>query len=403
MDARLIAWKEAGWVFLWSRLLLLAVTCVCIFVLPLWIPGYVKFSSSDIYHIFPSETANQLFFSWLRWDVKPLLDISWHGYVYLPDTAFFPFWPLLAHLGGLALGAQFPVSFYLAGILLSNLFFYLALVAFYHLVAQSYGSSLARRSLFYFTFSPFAIFFFAGYSEALFILLCLGMFLALQRGRPADWWLAGLCGLLATLTRSLGILLVVPFLVVYVRRFWWGAQVSKSTWRARLNALAPIVLIPLGLLIYMFYLDLTKGNPLIFQIQEATIWDRRTTFPLLTLVISVQAFFQEPLVVLQVENMVNLITVLVFFIALWKGWKALPLHYALFALVMEVFALSQPTIIPQYEPLLSQPRYIMILFPVAIVFALWGKDRHVDAWLRVLMTMVFALAAALFISNVWVA
>jgi len=404
MSESSISWREAGRVFILSRLLLFGVTCICIFLLPLWIPGYVKFSSPDIYHILPSEMANQIFFSWLRWDVKPFLNISGLGYRYLPDTAFFPLWPLLQHLGGLALGGRFPGSFYLAGILLSNLFFYLALVILYRLVAKGFGPSLAKRTLFYFTFSPFAIFFFAGYSESLFTFLCLGVFLALQRGKAIDWWLAGLLGLLAAFTRSLGLLLAVPFLVVYLQRFWWGRQAfEKSTWKARINGLLPITLIPFGLFLYMLYLYFTRGNLLLFNVEEAAIWHRETMFPLWTLVITIQAFFQESLPVLQIENLANLIVVLLFFAALFKGWKALPLHYTLFALSMEVLALSVPMMIPQDEPLLSQPRFVMILFPLAIIFALWGKDRRVDLCLRVAMVLLFALTAGMFVSNVWVA
>lgn len=397
------AWREAGRVFLWSRLLLLTVTCVCVFLVPLWIPGYASILSQQIYHIFPSEAVNHLFFSWLRWDVKAFLNISWHGYVHVPDTAFFPLWPLLAHLGGLALGGAFPASFYLAGLLLANLCFYLGLVMLYQLVVKGYGAQVARRTLYYFTFSPFAIFFFAGYSESLFVMLCLAFFLVLRRGRAGDWWLAGLCGLLATLCRSLGLLLAVPFLVVYVRCFWWNGHAVQRPWRARLNALAPLLLLPLGLAIYMFYLYLSKGNALIFQAQEAAIWSRQTTFPLWSLVISVLAFFQPHPFIWYIGNLIDILPVLIFFLALGKGWKGLPLHYALFALVMALVALSQPIVDPQQQALASQPRYLMILFPVAIVFALWGKDRRVDGWLRAFITITFTLAAAICISNIWVA
>src|ERR1700688_3712450 len=101
MNESSISWKEAGRVFLWSRLLLIGVTCVCVFLFPLWIPGYVKFSTPDIYHRFQSRVIDQFVFSWLRWDAKPFLNISASGYFHLPDTAFFPLWPFVQHLGGL--------------------------------------------------------------------------------------------------------------------------------------------------------------------------------------------------------------------------------------------------------------------------------------------------------------
>ncbi len=218
MPDRYAAWRGIGQVFLLNRLLVLCITCVCIFVLPALIPGYKSNISADAstYHLLPSPNLNLLLFSWLHWDAKAYLNISYLGYHHQPDVGFFPLWPLTQHIGGSLLGGSFPVSYYLAGLLLANLFFYFDLVLLYQLIAKGFGPAVARRLLFYFSFSPFALFFFAGYAESLFVLLTLMMFLCLQRGHPHDWWLAGLCGLLATLTRSAGLMLVIPFLVVYL-------------------------------------------------------------------------------------------------------------------------------------------------------------------------------------------
>lgn len=403
MDSKLwLAWKEAARIFLFSRLLILGITCICILLLPLWIPGLFTWINQG-YHIIPSEPLNQLFFSWLRWDVKPYLNISYYGYKYLPDTAFFPLWPLLEHLGGLALGGRFPGSFYLAGLLLANICFYFVLVQLYCLVSQDYGPTIARRTLFYFTFSPFALFFFAGYSEALFMLLCLSAFLALRRGLPLDWWLAGFCCLAASLIRSLGLLLAIPFLVMYIRHFWWNGTVLKRSWGQRINALLPLALIPIGPLLYMFYLYQTRGNPLIFSLQESTVWHRELTFPLVTMGIALQALIQTTDLPFRAGNFINLLSELVFFAALIKGWRSLPLSYSLFALCLALGALCWPNFSTPLVPLISQPRYIMILFPLAIVFALWDKHWRFSFLVRVGTIVFFSLNVGLFVCNVWVA
>lgn len=401
MNNRSLLWKEATRVFLYSRLLLLGVTCACILLLPLWVPGFVAWSDPG-YHILPSEPMNQLLLSWLRWDAKAYLNISYFGYNHTPDTAFFPLWPFMQYLGGLALGGTFPISFYLAGLLLANLCFYLDLVLLYQLVEKEYDSFAARRTIFYFAFSPFAVFFFTGYSEALFILVCLAAFLALQRGEARDWWIAGLCCLLAGLIRSLGVMLAVPFLVAYIRRFWWKSHKVRCLRKQKISALLPLILVPVGPIIYMIYLYYVKGDPFIFRAQEDAIWHRELTFPLITLVIAVQAIFRVPEFWYRVGNLIDLVPEIIFFMILMKGWKSLPLHDALFALCMALSSLCWPLYSP-FVPLASQPRYIMILFPVAMIFALWAKNRCFDFSLRLGTVVLFVIMAGLFVSNVWVA
>ena len=146
------------------------------------------------------------FTAWYRWDAVAYVNIAHHGYTYLPDTAFFPLWPLLEHFVGILLGNSFPNSYYFAGLIIANFCFYFVLVLLYRLLAVDFESDTARRALFYIAFSPYAIFFFLGYTESIFLLLSLGIFLLLRRGKPLDWWLAGSLGFLAMLTRSSGMI-----------------------------------------------------------------------------------------------------------------------------------------------------------------------------------------------------
>src|SRR5205823_4262889 len=106
----------------------------------------------------------------------------------------------------------------------------------------------------YLAFYPYALFFFVGYAESLFLLLCLAVFLFLQHSR---YWSAGLCGFLAALTRAPGVLLVIPFLVVLLQRFWRRGPEEQTTWQQKLRACFPVALIPLGIAVFMLYLGIT--------------------------------------------------------------------------------------------------------------------------------------------------
>lgn len=395
------AWRVAAWVFLLSRLLFITITFVCIFLLSQFIPLFaqrLEFAAGYQHH---SYLHNILFFSWLRWDAKAFLNISYFGYKSTPDVSFFPFWPLVQHVGGFLLGGSFPGSFYISGLLLANICYYLALVFCYCLLAEDFDPALAKRALFCLSFSPFALFFFAGYSESLFILLCFAFFLLLRRGKALDWWLAGVVGFFAALTRSSGIVLVVPFLVMYVQHFWVPEKRGDYSSFQKFRALAPIALIPAAILAYMLYLSLTKGDPFIFRTQEGAIWNRQFTPPWITLLMAVQAVFQSPSPLFLLLNTADVIVIGLSLLILALGWRHLPWHYRLFALGLAMFVLSFPT--HTVEPLMSQPRYMLSVFPITVISAFWSKNPTFYKTFIILALIYLVINTVLFINNIWIA
>jgi len=401
MRSQRTAWREVAWIFLLNRLLFISVTFVSVFLLPLFIPGFaqrLETASNYLFHPYPVST---LFYSWFRWDAKAFVNISFLGYKHTPDVSFFPFWPLVQHVGGLLLGGSFPSSFYLAGLLLADAFFYLALVFFYRLLAEDFDPTLARRALFCLAFCPYALFFFAGYSEPLFLLLCFAFFLLIRRGRALDWWLAGILGFCANLTRSSGIALAAPFLVMYAQRFWISGKRTDYSIFEKLCALVPIVLIPAAVLVYMLYLSLMKGNPFIFSTQQEAIWNRQLTLPWITLIMAVQAVFQSPSPLFLLLNTTDLIVVGLSLLILALGWRHLPWHYRLFMVVMVTFTLSFPA--HTVEPLMSQPRLMLPLFPIAIIVAFWSQKTAFYRTYMVLAVVFLVVTTILFVDNVWIA
>jgi len=358
------AWKEAARTFGLSRLIILLFWYSCVTFLPMIIPHQYILSKVCI-----NITNNIPCFllSWGHWDTVHYVEIAHNGYTILSNTVYFPLFPLLIHSVGFLLGGS-TIADYAAGLILANSCFYGALVLFYLLVYEDFGHTVAKYALVYLAFAPYALFFFIGYTESLFLLLTLAVFFFLRRGKPLDWWLAGMCGFLAALTRPTGILLIIPFLVLlpcFIR--------FRPIYHI-LNTILPMAFIPAGLLTYMLYLWITFGNPLLFSAEEALAWQRHTSFPWVGILNAIQGIItQGPY---YVGDTSDLLLTLIPLVALIVGWKQLPLHYSLFSLMMMLFVLCEPH---QYEPLLSVPRYLLAAFPIFILFALWSKNRRV-AW-----------------------
>ena len=395
------ACKEAVWVFGLSRLMIFLLSFISIFLLPRFIPFYKQRLALDEPFKVDLSGLKAFFFSWFRWDAKAYANISMQGYKHTPDVAFFPLWPLIQHFGGLFLGSIWPGSYYLAGLLVANVCFYIALVLFYCLLAEDFESRLARRALIYLSFGPFALFYFAGYSESLFLLLCIAFFLILRQGKPLDWWLAGFLGFFATLTRSAGLMLAVPFLCVYIQRFWLSSEREDNTKFHKLNALMPIMLLPFGIVVYMVYLYYTKGDPFIFQTEQAIVWQRHFSLPWNTLGMMVVTIFTSPSIIILALNVIDNSFALLPLVVLGFGWKRIPLHYALFGLALAAFSVSFPA--ADIVPMISQPRLTIVFFPICVILAVWGKNRRFNtSYLSFTLTLLI-INIIMFIGNIWVA
>jgi len=153
------------------------------------------------------------------------------------------------------------------GMLISNIALLGALFVIYQLAAEIGGDEVAQRTLVYLCIFPTAFFFFPAYNESLFILLTAGAFLAMRRQR---WWLAALLGLFAATTRSVGVLLVIPYLF----EVWQAYHQQLASWRQSVSRLLLVVLIPLGLGLYALYCWNIRGNPLAFAVVQSH-WGER--------------------------------------------------------------------------------------------------------------------------------
>jgi hypothetical protein len=267
------------------------------------------------------------------------------------------------------------------GILISLLCYAGCVWLLYRLVRRDFDDSLASRAVIYLAIGPLSFFLQAVYTESLFLLLSLACFVFAREGR---WRLAGVMGLLATLTRSTGVILLVPMAYYYYERRGWNLKKTDAR-------VANLLMVVEGLLVWMTYLSLTFGKPLLFSTAQAQ-WERGFAFPNYT----VMRAFLAPLwgihsmlsaafgaVVLGrpsplipygtiVTNLINVVFFIAAALLLWYGARRLPPAYSLYAIALLAYPLFFPS---TYVPLMSYPRFTLTVFPLYVALALYTRDR----------------------------
>jgi len=247
----------------------------------LYIPGRAPAGTAP--YVNPPMPAfwDRLFGVWSRWDGLWYLQIATAGYN--PNdgtTAFFPLYPML--IGGL--GRILGERYLWAGVIVSSLCMLAALILLYRLVREQYAGAwsgglflLGERTLLFLAIFPFAFFFWAIYSESLFLLLAILMFYAAWR---KQWLLAGLALAGAFWTRPFGIVLL-PCLLweiwIVVRS---GEKGDRRAWFAAWPAIVVPGVAGLGLLLWS---ALALGNPLVFLSTQSE-WNRAFSWPWETII-----------------------------------------------------------------------------------------------------------------------
>jgi len=357
--------------------------------------------------------------AWGHFDGVWFVRIAEHGYG-LKRAAFFPLYPVAMRALSVVIGKTD-----LAGIIVSSICYAAALTILYRLVKAEFDARAALWTVVLLSFAPTSFFFQAIYSESLFLFLTVASFAA---GRRGHWWLAGVAGLFAALTRSAGLILVVPLAWMWLlqrrgRPITLPGSVDPrpllTARPARLSSLCWLLLVPAGLGLFMAYTLVRFHNALLFMAAQH-YWHRHLRLPVVAVVDgawaairSVRTIAARPDVFVDVSRlpfhdqwltMGNLTAFLALLFAaalLYVCWRRLPASYTVFALAALLLPLSYPT---HSTPLLSLPRFVLVDFPLFIAFAVVLVKRPVARW-AVLVSMVagLILLTTTFASGMWVA
>jgi hypothetical protein len=373
-----------------------------------------------------------------RWDASWFLVIAHYGY--RPDlgsftssrAAFFPAYPL-----GLRAVAWLGAPPVLAGVLVSIGALALALYGIHRLTAlelsrislpaagslpaRAAGSEVARLAVLLTAFAPMAFFLSAVYSESLYLALSVGLFWCARQGRFAA---VGALGAVAGATRSAGVVLLLPAVILYV----YGPREDRPPDFPLARGLRPryrlrrdiswLALLPAGLGLYMAYFALAGGDALL-PLHAQEVWSRHFAGPYVAAWDGVKAGFEgarqllglgggaalHPAAgspsILAGHNLLLLGFLLAAVPAVAGVLRLLPLAYGAYVLAALALPLSYPA---SPEPLMSLPRFLVVLFPLSIWLASWLAARP-RAQLPVLAAsaVLLALFVAEFGTWHWVA
>lgn len=320
------------------------------------------------------------FYSRENFDGMHYTYIARRGYGY-SQQAFFPLYPTIIRRIMPYLNNAVTV-----GILISLVSFFLGLYFFVKLILLDYSPNVAKWTILALLLFPTSFFFTSIYTEGLFFFLTIAAFYS---ARTRRWLWAGIFGALASYTRFIGIFLFPALLIE------WYQQSKK------IKNLIPLLLIPMGLVVYMNYLNKTAGDPLAFFHVQVNFAQLRSE----KLILLYQVFWRYTKMLATVNRadplyltiVLEFVTGAAFLITTIYSFIKHRLSYAVF----NFLAYIVPTLTGTFT---SLPRYVLLCFPS---FILIGELLSRSSLARKLILGAFALAFIIFLSlfarGYWVA
>jgi len=314
--------------------------------------------------------------------------------------AFFPFYPWMIRIFAFPLrilGLDPIATATLAGVIVSALGALLAMLALYDLTRDSLGQDTALRAAFYLIIFPTGFFLIQIYTEGLFVGLAFACLAMLKR---KQWLAAALFGVGATLTRAVGVTLIIPMLMTWFRTGEWvdldleWRQIFHEGIPLRPLGRALLAFSPLiAFLIWKFsYLGLA------FDFIESNYFGRG----FLSLGYAFYAWAEAFRTMLTMSNPQHSAYYFTEFLGMAIGLVACILtiktHPEIGWFSLAVFVISWGS-----GPAQGIHRYILGAPAVFISLARWGTNPVFDRAWTTLSILLMGLLAMLFAFNMWVA
>ena len=291
----------------------------------------------------------------------------------------------------------------LAGVLLSMAALALALYGIHRLatlelaraarssLAGSRAADAARLAVMLTAFAPMAFFFSAVYSESLYLALSVGLFWSARHGR---WMWVGVLGALAGATRSAGLVLALPALMIYLYgpREDRPARLARASARSRLRPRYRLRRDACGWVCCRSAWSSTRYLALAGGIRwrrsmrrksgagtsPARTWAsgtasrRRSRAPVSCSPSSAITCSSRPVMAVRSSSAGHNLMLLAFLLAAIPAIvgrvRRLPLAYGAYVIAALAMPLSYPV---SSQPLMSLPRFLVVLFPLGIWLAAW--------------------------------
>lgn len=318
--------------------------------------------------------------AFIRWDAGWYMGIARDGYTYNPaaqcSVVFLPLYPLLLKAVWLVVG-----NYAVAGALVANACLVGLCGLLWRCARELLGSEAAAHdAVLLLLLSPVTFFFSSIYSESLFLLLMLATMWSASR---RNWLAAAVCGYLASLTRSVGFLLVIPLVVEWLQQGnLGGAEPAGRRWGRLVACLMPGA----GLATYFGYLGVKFGDPLAY-VHVQNYWFQKFTWP-------TETFHNTYANLAPFYGWWFTLALAAGIVAIGLGWKLrLPAPLLALAVTFTGFYVCK-------NHLDSLPRYLSVVYPLYLAQAAALKRWPWTAkWIWSLNAVFLTLSTVLFVTG----
>lgn len=371
-----------------SLLLWLVLRLVSVVVVPLAL--YLRPAGSGITAV--TSLRSFLLAPWYSWDVRYYVEIVRNGYQPGAPTAnLHPLYPWISTVFAAVIREPL-VSL----LLVSSIAGVLLTIAFYRLAKLDCNEQQAWHATALLLCWPASVALFIPYTEALFLLLSVYSLFAARHQR---FWLAGLAGALATLTRQQGLFLVLPLA-------WEIWEASGRQWSTALRKSLPLFFVPAAYALWVVYravaindvhpdfssvqnfLHTVMISPSSYQITE----EHAFLPPWLMIWNGLSAFWRHevsPYAFIDLALGVGFIALVVL------SWRYLRTSYRVYCLAIVLVSLSFYA--ADENPFLALPRHLLLAFPVFIGLAARYQFRR----FTFLLVLLVECQMGLLVSFVW--
>ena len=307
---------------------------------------------------------------WLKWDGPHYINIAKVGYHFLEDgenilLVFFPLYSYIVRTINFVIN-----NYYISGLLVSCVSYVLAMTYLYKLTALEFSNKTAFKTIFLISVFPFSFFFGSIHTESISLLMMVMTFYYI---RKHNWPLACIFGVLASLSRMVGSLVIIAAVIEYITAYKPYIDIKSKNYKKFFYDLRTkfifIVLISLGGLIYLAINYYISGDPFDFLVHQENVWRNKTQFMPITLYnLFRQTFtgFNAVTGCISIPQILLLIVVSLFMILRWKRLNSMYGIFLGFYILMSYAASN----------LLSAGRYISIAFPFFMLLADWTEEKE---------------------------
>lgn len=266
--------------------------------------------------------------------------------------AFYPIFPLCVRII-----REVVRSYYLSSVILNFVFTYISTVYLYKLVlGETENKKFALRAVFLMICVPQSLFYVAPYGEAMFFAFTLISVYNIRRGKFIT---GAIFGFLSAITRNVGIILVVLFVVEYLNQNLTTIK-KEGSWIPHISkSVALCLLIIMGQVAYLAMNWVVTGSATAYSTYQLEFWGQSIGNFVSTIGYLIENI-SNPMKVSWLLNIPCIVSFAFYLYMLFKKGDKIRPSYGIYALFY-FFIIFAPTF------LLSGLRYSMVAFPLYVM------------------------------------